>query len=651
MEANLVHSHLKVNVLRFSIPMKSSFHRLFQTSLLADYGMLVVLVLVCICLSWATIRKGDIIAGEVGGRELGEKAAAVVPEGRFIVSSPADAAAAETLPDLDTTVETLRKQGCEVVATVTPANSLPAFRREARRLLSEHSDIDAFVLVDPHHERWLLSALRGAEIEKRPEIIPPVQGKESIFLKRENLINIVRQASIIAIIAAGMTMVIITGGIDLSVGSLVAFSGVVTALCLKQAGGIPLWGLTFLVLAIGGSGGLGLGAAFGGLARWTFVGLAVATGFVLAMVAFAETRVLGITPLPHETAQSILSAVEKQGSLFLIHDHEKPGIEQFVEQVRKELQQQQGIRIIGERSASAGSQEGAALSVEDRAKDLAEQAIAEHPDLDVLFGTDRDIVSGLSRAIDAAGETERIVAVGPVTDKTGLIVFAVLSGIVVGCAAGTFSGVVITGFSIPPFIATLAMMLIARGIARYLCKGVPIWDLPEAFEFLGNGYLLEGTLGSILPVPVAVMILVFLIGHITLSRTKFGRYLYAVGGNEEATRLSGIPINAVKLSAYVITGGLSAVAGIIMAARLQCGHPETGMLYELYVIAACVVGGCSLMGGQGKILGSLIGALLIWVIFNGLNLLNVDSYLQQAFLGLVIFIAVLLDQAKKRLST
>jgi ribose/xylose/arabinose/galactoside ABC-type transport system permease subunit len=194
------------------------------------------------------------------------------------------------------------------------------------------------------------------------------------------------------------------------------------------------------------------------------------------------------------------------------------------------------------------------------------------------------------------------------------------------------------------------MMLIARGMSRYLCKGVPIWDLPEEFEFLGNGYLFEGSIGPVLPVPVAVMIVVYGVGHFTLSSTRFGRHIYAVGGNEEATRLSGIPINRVKLAAYVITGGLSAVAGIIMAARLQCGHPETGALYELYVIAACVVGGASLMGGQGKILCSLIGALLIWVIFNGLNLLYVDSYLQQAFLGLVIFVAVLLDQAKKRLS-
>ncbi len=631
--------------------MKSLLRKAFRTSLLTDYGMLIVLILVCLCLSWATIRKGDVIGGEEGGRRLGQKAAEAIPGGRFIVSSPADTAESGTLPDMNALVGTLQDEKCSVVATVPPANSLPVFRREARKLLRENPGVDGFILLDQRHERWLLSALRGVETVTRPEIFPPVQGMESIFLKRENLINIVRQASVIAIIAAGMTMVIITGGIDLSVGSLVAFSGVVTALCLKQAGGIPLWGLAALVLVLGGTGGLGFGIAFGGLKRWSLLGIAIGIGFFLVMVSIAEDRLLGIRLLPQETAESVLSTADGKSSLALIHDKTKPGTKEFLKDLQEQLNRHSEIQIVAEVSASLDQEEDPVLLVEERAKELAERIIADNPNVNILVGTDRDIVSGLSRAIDAAGETERIVAVGPVTDKTGLIVFAVLTGIVVGCAAGGMSGAVITGFGIPPFIATLAMMLIARGIARYLCKGVPVWDLPESFEYLGNGYVLEGTIGSVLPVPVAIMIVVFAIGHITLSRMKFGRYLYAVGGNEEASRLSGIPINAVKLAAYVITGGLAAVAGIIMAARLQCGHPETGMLYELYVIAACVVGGCSLMGGQGKILGSLIGALLIWVIFNGLNLLNVDSYLQQAFLGLVIFIAVLLDQAKKRLST
>jgi ribose transport system permease protein len=630
--------------------MKTTLRRLLRTPLVMDYGMLFILVLVCGCLSWATYREGNILGGKQGAELLAALAADTVPHGTFVVAESSAGEESAGWPDLDTLLQALQGHGCTVATTIPPAASLPAFRRQLENLYSEHPRLDGFILMDPSRERWLQDALRRAGVTDRPPIITPVRQRESVFLKLDNLRNIVRQASVIAIVAAGMTMVIITGGIDLSVGSLIAFSGVVTALCLKQAGGIPLWGLITLVLLLGCAGGLGLGAGLGRPRPCLLAGFMVAVGIAFGLGHLAQNRILGITPRVPDTVEALVGATNGQGSVFLFFDGGKPGAAELTAKIKEELAVRPGIRVIGERSVSPAESDELTESIEERARRTAEEVLEAYPDVRVLFGADRDIFSGLERAIDAAGATTRLTAVGAVTDRTGLVIYAVLAGLLVGCAGGALSGVVITGFRIPPFIATLAMMLIARGLSRYLCKGVPIWDLPEQFEFLGNGYLFEGHVGAI-PVPVAVMVAVYVVGHLMLSRTKFGRYLYAVGGNEEATRLSGIPINMVKLAAYIITGGLSAVAGIIMAARLQCGHPETGALYELYVIAACVVGGASLMGGQGKIFGSLIGALLIWVIFNGLNLMNVNSYLQQAFLGLVIFMAVLLDQAKKRLST
>ncbi|HPA45333.1 MAG TPA: hypothetical protein PK395_06170 [bacterium] len=627
--------------------MRSFLRKLFRNPILMDYGMLVVLIVVSLFLSWATYREGEAIAGPEGGKNLAESAAGQFPGGVFIVISSEDNAASSAMPDSDSILKTLTDLRCTVAAVIPAADSLPGFRRGVREVYRNQAKVDGIILVDSSRERWLRSALRGLETEQEPAVILPVRRKESVFLKQENLVNIVRQASVIAIIAAGMTMVIITGGIDLSVGSLVAFSGVVTALCLKQAGGVPLLGLIVLILFFSGMGGFSLGMVFGKRGWGLLAGVAVAMVLAFLSGKAAQNHVLGIRPVLPATVEAVKDAAQSQaGGLFLFYDGAKPGTQEFVKELKQTLATQTDIPVVGERSVLATD----SISVEEAAKEAAEEILGSQPDLKILFGMDRDIHSGLNRAIDAVGATERLVAVRAVTDKTGLVTFAVAVGVLVGCVGGATSGVVITGFGIPPFIATLAMMLVARGISRYLCSGVPIWDLPEEFEFIGNGYLFQETLGNKLPVPVAVMILVFLVGHFVLSDTQFGRYLYAVGGNEEATRLSGIQVNAVKFFAYVITGGLSAVAGVIMAARLQCGHPETGALYELYVIAACVVGGTSLMGGQGKILGSLIGALLIWVIFNGLNLLYVDSYLQQAILGLVIFVAVLLDQAKKRLS-
>ncbi len=225
----------------------------------------------------------------------------------------------------------------------------------------------------------------------------------------------------------------------------------------------------------------------------------------------------------------------------------------------------------------------------------------------------------------------------------GAMICAGIAGIVVGALMGLFSGAMITGFGIPPFIVTLAMMLVGSGLAYLLARGEPIYQLPESFIWLGRG-----TVGGGLPIAVVLMGALYVIAHVMMSRMALGRYLYAVGGNREAARLSGVPVIAVLLFAYTLSGALAGLGGIITASQLKSGSPNYGTMYELYVIAAVVVGGTSLSGGEGRILGTLIGAFIIAVIQNGMNLTGVESYTQKVVLGLVILGAVLLDMLKKR---
>jgi len=224
----------------------------------------------------------------------------------------------------------------------------------------------------------------------------------------------------------------------------------------------------------------------------------------------------------------------------------------------------------------------------------------------------------------------------------GAMTLACASGIAVTAALGLFSGVMVTMFSIPPFIVTLAMMLVGSGLAYLLSKGESIYRIPESFIWLGRG-----TLGGI-PHSVILMGGLYVLAHIVTSRMSLGRYVYAVGGNREAARLSGVPVTAVLLLAYTLSGALAGLGGIVTASQLKSGSPNYGTMYELYVIAAVVVGGTSLSGGEGKIFGTLIGAFIIAVIQNGMNLTGVESYTQKVVLGLVILGAVLLDRLKKK---
>jgi len=224
------------------------------------------------------------------------------------------------------------------------------------------------------------------------------------------------------------------------------------------------------------------------------------------------------------------------------------------------------------------------------------------------------------------------------------MLLASLGGIVVCGATGAFSGLMITRFRIPPFIATLAMMQVAAGVAYIISQGKPIYRLPDGFIWLGRGS------DPLLKVPYAVilMFVLYIIAHVIMSRTAVGRHIYAVGGNPEAARLAGIRVRLVIFSVYAVCGMLAGLGGVIMASQLKSGAPTYGLTYELYVIAAVVVGGTSLMGGEGRIFGTLIGAFVIGVVQNGMNLTNVETYTQKVVLGCIILGAVLLDRLKQQ---
>ena len=226
-----------------------------------------------------------------------------------------------------------------------------------------------------------------------------------------------------------------------------------------------------------------------------------------------------------------------------------------------------------------------------------------------------------------------------------------IAGMVTGCglsilacsALGFFSGSMIAFFGVPPFVATLGMMMVGSGLAYMLSGGLSVYQLPESFDWLGRGDDFAG-----IPNAVILMVILYLLAHIVMSRTTVGRYIYAVGGNPEAARLSGVPVKKILLWVYAGCGALAGLGGVIMASQFKSGDPKYGLMYELYVIAAVVVGGTSLSGGRGKVFGTLIGAFIIAVIQNGMNLTGVQSYTQKVVLGVVLLLAVLLDMLKKR---
>jgi len=231
-------------------------------------------------------------------------------------------------------------------------------------------------------------------------------------------------------------------------------------------------------------------------------------------------------------------------------------------------------------------------------------------------------------------------------------------GLITGAACGLINGILVTTFGLPPFIATLGTMMIIRGLALYITDAAPVSGMPDSFGDLGNGALFrvvqEGENGLPhvvfpgVPYPVVLMVVATLLFTFALTRLRMGRHLYAVGSNEEAARLSGVETKKVKLTAYVISGFFAGLCGVIIASRLVTAQPNGGMMYELDAIASAVVGGTSLMGGVGTIPGTLIGAFIIGVLRNGLNMNGVSFFVQQIIIGSVILLAVSYDQFRQR---
>ena len=431
--------------------MKHALARFFT-----HYGMVGVLVLLCVYYSWATYTEQE-ARGDAAAPALAAQIARDVPRPAsvLIVGRTTD----EDARFADVVEAKLQAAGYDIAGKVLGD---PRAAKQALARLAEAGGALAVIATTPECAAWTVFDVPG-----RPRVMVAQSTRFPTFLKTENLLNVANQIAVVAILAIGMTLVIVTAGIDLSVGSLIALSAVVTTLFIRDHGGADA---TAGTLAWCGAAGVGAGAVI-----------------------------------------------------------------------------------------------------------------------------------------------------------------------------GLFSGAMITTFRIPPFIATLAVMQVASGLAYILARGGSIYEVPDGFTALGRGASIGG-----LPNAVLLMLALYIVAHVLMSHTALGRYIYAIGGNVEAARLSGVRIGAVLVFVYGLSGALAGLGGVVMASQLKSGSPTYGLSYELYVIAAVVVGGTSLSGGEGRIFGTLIGALIIGVIQNGMNLTGVESYTQKVVLGLVILGAVLLDMWKRR---
>ena len=232
------------------------------------------------------------------------------------------------------------------------------------------------------------------------------------------------------------------------------------------------------------------------------------------------------------------------------------------------------------------------------------------------------------------------------------IIVPIIVALIIGAFCGSINGWLIARFKIPPFIATLGMMTIARGFAL-IYSDRPVSGLTDAYNFIGQGEFLkllpipdQPPLG--IPIPVIILAVVAIGTHIMLNNTRFGRHIYAVGGNEQAARISGLNVGRIKIGVYMFAGLLSGLAGVVLSSRIGSGQPGLGVGYELDAIAAAVIGGTSLSGGIGTIWGTIVGALIIGVLNNGLDLLNVSAYWQTIVKGSIIVVAVIIDERKNR---
>lgn len=250
------------------------------------------------------------------------------------------------------------------------------------------------------------------------------------------------------------------------------------------------------------------------------------------------------------------------------------------------------------------------------------------------------ILGGINLSVGSIVAMSGIITVASVVNAGLPVTAAIALGLLSGVICGFISGLLIAIFDAPAFIITLAMMNVARGISYLWTNARSIRIVDDTFNIIGTGYI------GVIPLPVIYSVILIVVFSILLNKTCFGTYIYAIGGNREAARLSGVPIKKIIIIVYTISTAMAAFAGIVLAARMYSGQPSVGDGYEMDAITACVLGGISMSGGSGSISGMLFGALVIGVISNGLNLCNVSSYWQLVVKGIIVAIAIIFDQLK-----
>ncbi|MFC7344311.1 ABC transporter permease [Saccharopolyspora griseoalba] len=252
------------------------------------------------------------------------------------------------------------------------------------------------------------------------------------------------------------------------------------------------------------------------------------------------------------------------------------------------------------------------------------------------------ITGGIDLSVGSVAALSGVIGVMLMADFGFNPLLGILGGVAVGAAAGLVNGLLVSVVGLPPFIATLGMLSVGRGLVLIVTGAVAVFGAPDSFRLLG-----QGVIGA-LPIPVLLIVVVALLGHLVLTRTRLGRYAYVMGSNLEAARLSGVPVKRYTTSVYVLSGALAGLGGMIAASRINSGQPNFGEGLELDVIAAVVIGGASLFGGRGTVLGSLIGAFLVAVIRNGAVQLNIGTFYQNVLIGVIIWLAVWWDYYQRR---
>lgn len=252
------------------------------------------------------------------------------------------------------------------------------------------------------------------------------------------------------------------------------------------------------------------------------------------------------------------------------------------------------------------------------------------------------LTGGIDLSVGSIVAFSGIVAAGLLRDHGLPTVLVALISIAIGAAMGLYNGYFVAYWNAAPFVVTLSMMTIARGMTYVYSKGRPISNLPTSFLAIGKGSIAG------IPAPTIILIIMFILASILLNKLKIGRYIYAVGGNENAAMVSGINVKRVKMFVYVLSGIACGVAAVILTARVSAGLPQAGESYELDAIAATVIGGTSLSGGRGRVWGTIVGAVLLGIVNNGLDLLNVSSFYQQIVKGLIILGAILIDSKRNK---